>query len=71
MTQTATVTDQMTVLQTATVTDLMTDFMTVTQVSTVVQPTTYTSVYVSAQVIDDVSPTNLFSVDTANDLRRP
>ena len=32
----------------------MTDFMTVTQVSTVVQPTTFTSVYVSTQVIDNV-----------------
>lgn len=49
----------MTVLQTATVTDVMTDFMTVTQVSTVVQPTTITSVYVSTQVIDNVSSCKL------------
>ena len=54
MTQTATVTDQMTVLQTATVTDVMTDFMTVTDFSTIIQPTTYTSIYVSTEIYDQV-----------------
>ena len=53
-TQTATVTDSFTSVQTATVTDTMTDFMTVTQISTVVQPTTFVSVYVSTDIVDEV-----------------
>lgn len=32
----------------------MTDFMTVTKLSTVVYPTTFTSVYVSTDIIDNV-----------------
>jgi hypothetical protein len=51
---TATLTDKMTIVQTATKTQVMTDFMTVTKLSTVVQPTTFTSIWVSTNVIDKV-----------------
>ena len=54
---TATVTDEMTVIQTAilTKTKTETDKVTMTEVSTVVQPTTFTSVWVQTQTIDNVS----------------
>lgn len=48
-----TVTDLMTM--TATKTQTETDFVTMTDVSTVVQPTTLTSVYVETKIMDDVS----------------
>jgi hypothetical protein len=57
-TQTATVTDMMTRFETATLTQIMTDMVTVTDVSTVIQPTTYVSVWVKTQVIDNVCTTN-------------
>lgn len=50
-TQTATQTDT----ATATIQETTTNFATVTQLSTVVQPTTFTSVWVSTQVIDNVN----------------
>ena len=50
-TQTATKTDT----ATATIQETTTDFATVTQLSTVVQPTTFTSIWVSTQVMNDVS----------------
>ena len=54
---TATITDEMTVIQTAilTKTKTETDKVTMTEVSTVVQPTTFTSVWVQTQTIDNVS----------------
>ena len=51
---TDTLTDKMTIGQTATKTQVMTDFMTVTKLNTVVQPTTFTSIWVSTNVIDKV-----------------
>ena len=50
-TRTATETDT----ATAIIQETATDFATVTQLGTVVQPTTFVSVWVSTQVMDDVS----------------
>lgn len=54
LTQTATKTDDVTLVQTATRTEIQTDMVTVTQVSTLVQPTTFTSVYVSTDIVNNV-----------------
>lgn len=59
-TQTATVTDKMTVVQTATRTETMTDRVTMTEVSTLVQPTTYVKTWVSTEIQDRVT---LFELD--------
>jgi hypothetical protein len=40
----------------------MTDMVTVTEVSTMIQPTTFTSVWVKTQVIDNVRTTDFESV---------
>ncbi len=53
-TATATITDEVTVIHTAVVTDMVTDRVVVTQLSTVVEPTTLTKVYVSTNIIDNV-----------------
>jgi hypothetical protein len=44
----------MTQVMTATETDTKTDSVTMTEISTVVQPTTYTSIWVSTDIIDKV-----------------
>ena len=53
-TQTATVTDKMTMVQTATMTQTMTDHVTMTDTVTMVAPTTITSVWVQTQTMDNV-----------------
>ena len=40
---------------TQTVSETYTDFVTRTELSTIIQPTTYTSVYISTDIIDNVS----------------
>lgn len=49
-------TDKVTEVQTATIHDVVTDRVVVTQLSTVVEPTTLTKVYVSTEVVDEVDP---------------
>lgn len=54
-TQTDTVTSMLTYLSTATMTQTETDTVTYTQISTYVQPTTVTSIWMETQTIDNVS----------------
>lgn len=64
-------TDFMTSIQTATVTDHKTDFVTLTSISTKIQPTTYTSVYVSTVVNDKVCNQPVYLCYAGIDMRSP
>ena len=54
-TQTNTITSLVTSVATATMTDTKTDTVTYTEISTDVQPTTVTSVWMETQTVDNVS----------------